>query len=96
MFLTTSSAALFIGEADCPPCRFLNTLHFNNTSGASDDGIVAVSVTGFAGTPIAKTCHGQSTAALANRYTDLGTAAAALGYPSVNALQTAITIFCGR
>ena len=94
MLLETGSAALLIG-GECPPCRVSNGLQFNNTSGASDSGIVAVSVTGFAGTPVAKTCHGQSTAALANRYTDLGTAAAALGYPSVNALQTAITIFCG-
>jgi hypothetical protein len=96
MLLENSSAALHIGGTGSAPCGFSNVLEFDSRSGAFDTGIVAVSVTGFAGTPVAKTCRGRSTAALANRYTDLGTAAAALGYPSVKALQTAITIFCGR
>jgi N-acetylneuraminic acid mutarotase len=48
----------------------------------------------FAGTPGFSNCHGQSVAALAQQYGGMKAAAAALGYPSVKALQTAIGTFC--
>jgi YVTN family beta-propeller protein len=47
----------------------------------------------FAGTPGFSNCHGQSVAALATQFGGLN-AAAALGFPSVKALQTAIRTFC--
>ena len=49
----------------------------------------------FAGTPGKANCHGQSVSALAKQYGGLNNAAAALRYPSVNALQNAIMEFCG-
>jgi hypothetical protein len=49
----------------------------------------------FAGTPGFSNCHGQSVAALAQQYGGLHAAAIALGFPSVPALQNAITAFCG-
>jgi hypothetical protein len=48
----------------------------------------------FAGTPGFSNCHGQSVAALAQQFGGLNAAAAALGFPSVKALQTAISTFC--
>jgi len=48
----------------------------------------------FAGTPGYSNCHGQSVAALAAQYGGMYAASAALGFPSVSALQTAITAFC--
>jgi hypothetical protein len=47
-----------------------------------------------AGTPGFSNCHGQCVAALAHQYGGMSAAAAALGFPSVSALQTAITAFC--
>jgi YVTN family beta-propeller protein len=49
----------------------------------------------FAGTPGKANCHGQSVSALARKYGGLNGAAAALGYPSVSALQNAMMAFCG-
>jgi len=48
----------------------------------------------FAGTPGKPNCFGQSVSALARQYGGLNAAAAALGYPSVRALQKAIMDFC--
>jgi hypothetical protein len=48
----------------------------------------------FAGQPGAPNCHGKSVSALSNQYGGLDAAAAALGYPSVKALQDAIRAFC--
>jgi len=48
----------------------------------------------FAGTPGKGNCHGQSVSALARQFGGLNNAAAALGYPSVQALQKAIMEFC--
>jgi hypothetical protein len=48
----------------------------------------------FAGTPRKPNCFGQSVSALARQYGGLNAAAAALGYPSVRALQKAILEFC--
>jgi YVTN family beta-propeller protein len=50
----------------------------------------------FAGTPGKANCYGQSVSALARQYHELNNAAAALGFPSVLALQDAIRAFCGR
>jgi hypothetical protein len=49
----------------------------------------------FAGTPHFSNCHGQSVAALSQKYGGLNAAAAALTFPSVQALQNAISAFCG-
>jgi hypothetical protein len=49
----------------------------------------------FAGTPGAANCHGQSVAALAQKYGGLHAAATALGFSSVGDLQAAILTFCG-
>jgi YVTN family beta-propeller protein len=48
----------------------------------------------FAGAPGKANCYGQSFAALANRYSGLNNAAAALGFDSINALQASIEEFC--
>jgi YVTN family beta-propeller protein len=48
----------------------------------------------FAGTPGKANCYGQSVSALAQQYGGLNNAAAALGYPSVSALQNTILAFC--
>ena len=48
----------------------------------------------FAGTPGKANCHGQSVSVLARQYGGLNNAAAALGYPSVSALQNAIEAYC--
>jgi hypothetical protein len=48
----------------------------------------------FAGTPGKANCHGKSVSALAKQYGGLNNAAAALGYPSVSALQDAILAHC--
>jgi hypothetical protein len=48
----------------------------------------------FAGTPGAANCHGKTVSALATQYGGLENAASALGYPSLGALQDAITSHC--
>jgi hypothetical protein len=48
----------------------------------------------FAGTPGKSNCIGKSVSALARQYGGLNAAAAAQGYPSVQALQEAILEFC--
>jgi YVTN family beta-propeller protein len=49
----------------------------------------------FAGTPGKANCYGKSVSALVRQYKGLNAAAAALGFPSVQALQNAILAFCG-
>ena len=49
----------------------------------------------FAGTPGKANCFGQSVSALARTFGGFSRAAAALGFPSVGALQNAILAFCG-
>jgi hypothetical protein len=48
----------------------------------------------FAGTPGKANCYGKSVSALLQQYKGLNAAAAALGFPSVRALQNAIREFC--
>ena len=48
----------------------------------------------FAGTFGKANCHGQSVSALAQQFGGLNNAAAAMGFPSVQALQGAILAFC--
>ena len=50
----------------------------------------------FAGTPGKANCFGQSVTALQGQFGGLNAAAAALGFPSVGALQNAILAFCGE
>jgi len=47
-----------------------------------------------AGVPGKANCHGKSVSALARQFGGLDAAAAALGFPSVQALQDAIRAFC--
>jgi predicted outer membrane repeat protein len=49
----------------------------------------------FAGHPGKANCHGKSVSALAQKYGGMASAASALGFPSVKALQEAIKAFCG-
>ena len=49
----------------------------------------------FAGTPGKANCFGRSVSALVRQFRGLNAAAAALGFPSVGALQNAILAFCG-
>jgi YVTN family beta-propeller protein len=49
----------------------------------------------FAGTAGQQNCRGKSVSALAVKYDGIKGAAESLGYPSVAALQDAITTFCG-
>jgi hypothetical protein len=46
----------------------------------------------FAGQP---NCHGESVSTLAHQFGNIKAAATALGFPSVAALQNAISISCG-
>jgi hypothetical protein len=48
----------------------------------------------FAVTPGKANCYGQSVSALARQFGGLNNAAAALGFPSVRALQDVIIVFC--
>jgi len=48
----------------------------------------------FAGQPGARSCQPTSYAALTEQFGSLGAAASALGFPSSNALQSAIAAFC--
>jgi hypothetical protein len=70
---------------------------FAQSGAQSGNGQVSFCFTpvAFAGTPGFSNCHGKSVAALAQQYGDLTAAAAALGLPSVPALQAAIKTFCG-
>jgi hypothetical protein len=47
-----------------------------------------------AGTPGKPNCHGKTISALATQFGDLGSAASALGFSSVSALQAAFRDFC--
>jgi hypothetical protein len=49
----------------------------------------------FAGQPGKANCHGKSVSALAQKYGGMASAATALGFPSVKALQDAIKAICG-
>jgi hypothetical protein len=63
---------------------------------ASFEFVPSVPVALFAGTPGKANCHGKSVSALARQYGGLNAAAAALDYPSVQALQGAIMAHCGE
>jgi uncharacterized repeat protein (TIGR03803 family) len=77
---------------------------FGTTEGSITEDIIgtAFEITGsgfvvppiFADTPGKPNCLGKSVSALARQYGGLNAAAAALGYPSVRALQDAILDFC--
>jgi probable HAF family extracellular repeat protein len=57
-------------------------------------GFVATPV--FRGTPGQTNCYGKSVSGLARQYGGLNSAATALDFPSVQALQNAILTFCGE
>jgi len=50
--------------------------------------------TTFSGTPGRANCHGKSVSGLAGEFGGFDAAASALGFPSVKALQDAVTAFC--
>jgi hypothetical protein len=58
-------------------------------SGPEAFGIFIQPAPRFAGTPGKGNCYGESVSALVRQYRGLNAAAAALGYSSVKALQTA-------
>ena len=58
----------------------------------TDSGFVVRPI--FAGTPGKPNCFGKSVSALVRQYGGLNAAAAALGFPSVRALQNVIVEFC--
>jgi hypothetical protein len=49
-----------------------------------------------AGTPGQANCHGQTVSAMAKEFGGIDASSATLGYSSVTALQTGITVFCGE
>jgi hypothetical protein len=59
-------------------------------TGAYESGATAP----FAGVPGAANCKGKTVSALSQQFGTLDAAAAALGFPSVKALQSAIKTFC--
>jgi hypothetical protein len=101
MFLENGNGKLDIGDVLCglASCEFMNRLEFRNSGSprVEDDGtIVSVQITGFAGTPGVPNCHGRSVSALSKQFGTLSAAADVLGFASVDALQNAITMFCGN
>jgi hypothetical protein len=50
----------------------------------------------FAGTPGQADCHGVTVSGLAEQFGSIPAAAAALGFPSVKALQDSFGAFCGQ
>jgi hypothetical protein len=68
---------------------------FAQSGAQSGNGEVSLCFTmAFAGTPGMANCYGQSISALAQKFGGLNAAAAALGFPSVPALQSRILTFC--
>jgi hypothetical protein len=64
--------------------------------GPLDNSFVGAAwVFAFAGTPGTASCYGQSVSALVREFGGLNNAAAALGVPSIRALQNAILAVCG-
>jgi uncharacterized repeat protein (TIGR03803 family) len=65
--------------------------------GANGGGTVSRLTTAgtFFGTPGKPNCKGQSVSTLAKTYGGMAAAAKALGYNSVQALQNAISVYCG-
>jgi hypothetical protein len=80
----------------------LNVASFSQRGGsvfdAASGGILNFSIDSllpmFSGTPGFSNCHGQSVASLAQQYGGLSAAVKALEFPSVEALQDAIRVFC--
>jgi hypothetical protein len=70
-----------------------NTFGNGNDFGYMDNFRIATEAA-FAGTPGKPNCHGKSASALSQQYGGLNAAAAALDYPSVQALQEAIMEYC--
>ena len=103
MFLKNDNGELEIGGVVCglasgPPCQFTNLLLFEHSEPHrfEDDGIVSVQVTGFTGIPGGPNCHAQSASGLSKQFGSLSATADALGFASIEALQNAITMFCGH
>jgi uncharacterized repeat protein (TIGR03803 family) len=97
-FNGTDGSGPFAGLIADPTGNLFGTTGFG---GANDGGTVfEITDSGFvvrpifAGTPGKPNCFGKSVSALARQYGGLNAAAAALGYPSVRALQKAIMEFC--
>jgi hypothetical protein len=97
-----AGAAYVTGDTSSPdfpamPGAFQTTLGGGGSCGQflqSDAFVAKLSSPAFAGTPGEANCHGESVSALVRQYGGLAAAAAALGFPSVQALQDAIQEFC--
>jgi YVTN family beta-propeller protein len=71
-----------------------NTVTATIPVGGQPGGVAIQPAPRFAGTPGKANCYGKSVSALVRKYKGLNAAAAALGFPSVRALQNAILEFC--
>jgi hypothetical protein len=87
--LPTVGNTTFVGFVSSDPITTL-TLVTTNDSWVVLDVILG----NFAGIPAQTNCQGQSVSALTLQHGDLTTATAALGFPSVQALQDTIRAFC--
>ncbi len=67
---------------------------FDNTNKGSFKFSIDTLIKAFAGAPGNPNCQDQSVSALAKQYGDLDAATRILGYPSVQALEDAITAYC--
>jgi hypothetical protein len=87
--LPTVGNTTFVGFVSSDPITTLTLVTTN------DSWVVLDVILGhFAGIPVQTNCQGQSVSVLAQQHGDLATAAAALEFPSVQALQDAIREFC--
>ena len=74
----------------------VSSMQITCSSGCNGEGFAIgnLAIGGFAGTPGAANCVGQSTSALAQQYGGLADAATAFGFSGVPALQDSIKSFC--
>ena len=93
-----SSPQLAVGNRGQVITSIIKELFIPNILSLIDrDGLLGTNATlvTFAGAPGKPNCYGQSVSTLAREFGGLNGAAAALGFPSVQALQSAISRFCG-
>jgi hypothetical protein len=90
------------GAGNAYPAGYTFSVNFPTTprtfqttfGGVVDAFVTKLGALAFAGTPGKPNCHGESVSALVHEFGGLDAAASALGFPSVQALQDAIRVFC--
>ena len=90
----TGEGAITFAWKQAPVVTNGGTLVLDGGSGSGMVTFSAALAPVFAGTPGKANCHGTSVSALARQHGGLNAAAEALHYPSVQALQDAITRYC--